>query len=303
MYWGIPISLYLFLAGASAGAFALALGLSAWSRGASADAGSGSGDARALTATARRVGFAAAPVLLAVGAVFLIVDARGGLSHPLSYLGVFTNFGSVMTWGAWIILLSLIAQVAALVVSAGKREVSDGVRKAGTVVGLVLAAALAVYTGVLLGVATPVPLWNSAALVVLFALSAALSGVALVFLVGFFADRENTVALVGQLEVPILVAEVAEVVTLVAHLAITATRGAAGAGSVESLVVGDYAIAFWVGLVIVGLALPLVLNAVSAASARRSSALAGALAGTVIGAVVLRVVIVGAAQFTVVSPF
>lgn len=301
MYWGIPVSLYLFLAGASAGAFALALGLGAWARG--AGAGSDAGDVRALTATARRVGFAAAPVLLAVGAVFLIVDARGGLSHPLSYLGVFSNFGSVMTWGAWIILLSLVAQVAALVVSAGGREVSDGARKAGTVAGLVLAAALAVYTGVLLGVAAPVPLWNSAALVVLFALSAGLSGVALVFLVGFLVDRENTLALVGRLEAPILVAEVVEVVTLVAHLALTATRGAAGAGSVESLVAGDYAIAFWVGLVIVGLALPLAANAAGSVRARRSGVVAGALAGTVIGAVVLRVVIVGAASFTVVSPF
>lgn len=355
MTWGIPIALYLFLAGASAGSFAFALllnarahdgrvrpsiatGESSTAQGESSTAQGepSAAQAQPSTAVAQKVGFIAAPLLLAFGVVFLIVDAQGGLSHPAAFFGVFLNFGSVMTWGAYFILLTFIAEVVSLWLFVSGKARENGLPGALIAVGLILSFALAAYTAVLLGVVGPSPLWNSAALVILFAISAALSGASLVVLVQFALDREGASSLIESLTVPALVIEVVEAVVLAAHVFLVAANGAAGAASATSLVSGSYAVAFWLGLVVVGIALPLVVNAFGARKAGSivggqvasglgaaanaqgagaatavpvSSALGAlsvhviALAGTVVGALVLRIVIIGAAQLTYVSVF
>lgn len=298
MTWGIPVSLYLFFAGASAGSFALALTFAVL------EGSKRFGELAQRGSALKKSGFILAPILLVVGAILLLIDASAGLTRPLSYLGVFGNAGSAMTWGSWIILLNLVAQVVAVVLAVRKKELSASAKRAWAIVGLVLAAALAIYTAILLGVVEPSPLWNSAALVILFVLSAVLSGVALAAILGLILDREGTTEALRALRGPILGAELAEIVTLVAHLAVTAARGDAGALSVASLVSGDYAAAFWLGIVIVGFAVPIVLEALPSVRAGKGvGALFAAFTATAVGALFLRVVIIGAAQFAFVSAF
>lgn len=300
--WGISISLYLFLAGVSAGAFAVA----SWTELHAGSDGEGSRLARAGVLV-RRAGSVAAAVALFAGTLLLVSDARGGLSNPVAFFGLLSNWRSPMTWGTAIIVVTLVLEVLSAVRAFGGKSAGRGL----VVANLVFAAALAVYTGVLLGVSQPVPLWNSAALVVLFTASAFLSGSALALLLARLAADDDAVAGVDQLiagyEKPLVVVGVIEALTLFAHLFVVAQIAPAGAATVASLLTGAFAVPFWLGIVIVGILVPLLAggHAIKRSGSQEAAAtsavqIAGFVA-IIAGAAVLRILIIVAAQATVVS--
>ncbi|MBE6472208.1 MAG: hypothetical protein E7Z99_01310 [Coriobacteriaceae bacterium] len=298
--WGIPIALYLFLAGVSAGAFAVA---SLVELRAAGDDGAGVGEAAGLLV--RRIGAVVAVVALVVGTLFLVADARGGLSNPVAFFGLLTNWTSPMTWGVAIIVLTLVFEALATVRAfAGKRG-----HGALVAVGLVFAALLAVYTGVLLSASQPVPLWNSGALVVLFVASAFLSGSALVLLVARLAAgeaAEGVDQLIASYGKAFVAVGALEALALFAHLFAVAQVAPAGGATVASLLSGVYALPFWLGIVAVGIAVPLFAEVYAIKRQGSQAAAGGAVqlvgfAGIIVGAAVLRILVVVAAQATVIS--
>jgi len=298
--WGIPIALYLFLAGVSAGAFAVA---SLVELRAAGDDGAGVGEAAGLLV--RRIGAVVAVVALVVGTLFLVADARGGLSNPVTFFGLLTNWASPMTWGVAIIVLTLVLEALATVRAfAGKRG-----HGALVAVGLVFAALLAVYTGVLLSASQPVPLWNSGALVVLFVASAFLSGSALVLLVARLAAgeaAEGVDQLIASYGKAFVAVGALEALALFAHLFAVAQVAPAGGATVASLLSGVYALPFWLGIVAVGIAVPLFAEVYAIKRQGSQAAAGGAVqlvgfAAIVIGAAMLRILVVVAAQATVIS--
>ncbi|MDR2586807.1 MAG: polysulfide reductase NrfD [Coriobacteriales bacterium] len=233
--WGAIIAWYLFLAGVGGGAYVFAA-LLGW-----------------LFPTLkkmRRYALIMVPVVVIVGLLLLIVDAEGGLKNPLRFVLLLTNFGSVMTWG--VVFLSgfvLIALIALLLDLKGRP-----LPRWLDVLGVVLALSVALYTGALLGVAKTFPLWNTALLPILFLVSALSAGGAAILLAGaLFAPEE--LAQIKSLKKAHYVLPLIELVLLASLLFITFHNSTAGAASVLSLVCGRYALAFWVGLVGLGLVL------------------------------------------------
>ena len=179
--WSWQPALYLFLGGMGAGAFVMAAVLFLIDR------------------TRHRlivcVSMWAALASLAVGLLLLLSE----LVTPLRGLMMWQSFGhftSWMTYGAW----GAFAAMAVFAVSAllatrpvgvwlakkwkwfEKRGVA--LRRVLAVIGIVLGAFVAVYTGMLLMAAGSVPLWSTPLLPALFTVSAFDTGVALVELVG-----------------------------------------------------------------------------------------------------------------------
>ncbi len=249
--WNGIIAWYLFLAGLGAGAFASAFLLGRFCPG---------------TQAMVRAGRLIAPVVVAIGLVLLMLDARGGLYHPLRFAFLLTNFQSVMTWG--VVFLSAF-EVVALVVA-----VMDLARKNPPrwleVVGVVLSVCVAVYTGALLGACAPYPLWNLAILPILFLASAASAGAAAVLGIGAVAFPAQY-ARTGKLQHIHLGFMAAEVVVLVVLLVVTAGVSPEGVLSVQRLTGGDYAGLFWCLLVIVGLAAPIAIDLAMTFAARNAS--------------------------------
>ncbi len=238
--WGSIIAWYLFLAGLGAGAFATSAFLG-W---------------RHPEATSmRKVGHVIAPVVVAVGLVLLMVDAEAGLHNPLRFFYLLSNFGSVMTWGVVFLSLFMVVAIAALVLDILKKNVPTWL----DIVGVALAFAVAVYTGALLGVCNTFPLWNNALLPILFLVSAMSAGAASVLLVAVVkhADEFNRVGVLKKFHfcLPII-----ELVLVVSLLFITSFNSPAGFESVMNLVVGEYALPFWLGLVVIGLIMPTALE-------------------------------------------
>lgn len=238
--WGSIIAWYLFLAGLGAGAFATSAFLG-W---------------RHPEATSmRKVGHVIAPVVVAVGLVLLMVDAEAGLHNPLRFFYLLSNFGSVMTWGVVFLSLFMIIAIAALVLDILKKNVPTWL----DIAGVVMAFAVAVYTGALLGVCNTFPLWNTALLPILFLVSAMSAGAASVLLVAVVkhADEFNRVGVLKKFHfcLPII-----ELILVASLLFITSFNSPAGFESVMNLVVGEYALPFWLGLVVIGLIMPTALE-------------------------------------------
>lgn len=256
MVWDWIIACYLFLAGLGAGAFVLAV-IVGWKN---PNAGK-----------LKKIGLIIAPVVVAVGTLLLMVDARAGLMHPLRFFGLLTNFSSIMTWGVVILMAFLLVSVVslALMLRSGKTP------KWLDIVGIVCALGVATYTGMLLGDASVAfPLWNPAVLPLLFIVSAASSGFAAVLLVGHLTHAVPQS--LGFARVTGVVFPVLEAVLIGVLLAVTISmQGPASVGaaaSVAGLVSGTYAVPFWLGLVIVGLALPFSIEVATLLKTRRSNA-------------------------------
>ena len=123
---------------------------------------------------AKLAAVAVAVVAVGLGALILAVDARGGMMHPLRFVHLIGNLGSVMAWGVIFISLFLVGAI----VCAGMMLAKKQPPRALEIVTAVLGLGVSLYTGVLLGTAPAFPLWSLAALPIAFLVSAAYTGYA-----------------------------------------------------------------------------------------------------------------------------
>ena len=240
MVWGPMIAWYLFLAGASAGAFLTSAFV----------------EVKYPESVKMRVaGRIIAPIFLGIGLVMLMLDAEAGLHNPLRFFWLIANPGSVMTLGVYFICVFMpVALVSALLEVLKKRA-----PKWLTWIGIVFAFAVAAYTGFLLGVVKAFPLWNNAVLPILFVVSALSAGLAATSLVGLLVDRERFEQM-WLIKKSHVILSAIEMVVLATMLVIVSAGSVEGAASVYSLVAGQYAPAFWGGIVLLGLVAPFIIE-------------------------------------------
>lgn len=284
--WGALIGWYLFLAGVGAGAYMIgAVGEFADDR----------------VKSVSNVGVILGPPLVAIGCLLLLLD----LGRPERFLFAYLQpFSSMIALGTWILSVFLIVgfvQIGILVLPPFKGKASGGLWKTLWGIGSVAAVATAVYTGVLLGVIKAVPFWNTPVLPLLFLVSATSTGAGAVFLGApvhraiFGGDGAEALHRVARLDLGLVLAEI---VVLFFYLVIMAGAGPVAAASVKVLTSGGYALAFWLGVVVIGLLVPLVLEAMgSRAKAGASTSSFGTLAAAVcllVGGIILRLAVLGA---------
>ena len=240
MVWGPMIAWYLFLAGASAGAFLTSAFV----------------EVKYPESVKMRVaGRIIAPIFLGIGLVMLMLDAEAGLHNPLRFFWLISNPGSVMTLGVYFICVFMpVALVSALL-----EVLKKPVPKWLTWIGIVFAFAVAAYTGFLLGVVKAFPLWNNAVLPILFVVSALSAGLAATSLVGLLVDRERFEQM-WLIKKSHVILSAIEMVVLATMLVIVSAGSVEGAASVYSLVAGQYAPAFWGGIVLLGLVAPFIIE-------------------------------------------
>ena len=282
MVWGPMIAWYLFLAGASAGAFLTSAFV----------------EVKYPESVKMRVaGRIIAPIFLGIGLVMLMLDAEAGLHNPLRFFWLIANPGSVMTLGVYFICVFMpVALVSALLEVLKKR-----VPKWLTWIGIVFAFAVAAYTGFLLGVVKAYPLWNNAILPILFVVSALSAGLAATSLVGLVTDRERFEHM-WLIKKSHVILSAIEMVVLFTMLVIVSAGSFEGAASVNSLIAGQYAPAFWGGIVILGLVAPFCIEGYPVFIAKRVETSTTSLvvsligeAGVLVGGFLLRLLVILAA--------
>ena len=240
MVWGPMIAWYLFLAGASAGAFLTSAFV----------------EAKYPESVKMRVaGRIIAPIFVGIGLLMLMLDAEAGLHNPLRFFWLISNPGSVMTLGVYFICVYMPVALAVAVLEILKKRVPKWL----TWIGIVFAFAVAAYTGFLLGVVKAYPLWNNAILPILFVVSALSAGLAATSLVGLLVDRERFEQM-WLIKKSHVILSAIEMVVLATMLVIVSAGSVEGAASVYSLVAGQYAPAFWGGIVLLGLVAPFIIE-------------------------------------------
>jgi formate-dependent nitrite reductase membrane component NrfD len=293
--WGWEIPVYLFLGGLSAGVMIL----SAWL-------------ARTAPERARALRLAplAVPVLLSAGMLALFLDL-GFKAHVYRFYLAFEP-SSPMSWGAWILILVYPAAPALAVAGLTDGEASAlagwrplaALRLARPVARLVawcrarasslaalnvgLGAALGVYTGILLGALGARAAWSSSLLGPLFLVSGVSTAAAGLMLLpsdpGAHARlRRWDVTAVGL-----------ELALLALYLLGLATGDEAARQAAHLFLGGGYTAAFWTLVVILGLLVPLGLEALEARRGLRPTAAAPAL--LLAGGFALRWILVAAGQ-------
>lgn len=240
MIWGSIIAWYLFLAGLGAGAYMTSALVE---------------KLYPEAIVTRKIGRFIAPCVVIIGLMLLMVDAKAGLFHPWRFALLLTNIHSVMSWG--VVFLSLFVVVALF--SAAAEFFNWEIPSWFTRFGIVLAISVAAYTGVLLGVVKTFPLWNTALLPILFLVSACSAGMAASLGISLFIAKEE-VSKLSALSRIHLALPVLELVLLASLLFVTSYNSTAAYASVVSLVAGKYALVFWLGLVVIGLILPLAVE-------------------------------------------
>jgi formate-dependent nitrite reductase membrane component NrfD len=214
---------------------------------------------------------------LAIGMLFLWID----LARRWNAWRFYATFQvtSPMSWGSWILLvamivlfLRLLTHLPAPVPKIVKWRVARWGRalwRFGATVGRALArlnrlwdlltlsfgAALGLYTGVLLNTIAARPLWNSSVLPFLFLASGLASGLAFLTL---FADAKK----LKQLAPVAMTIGGVELFLILSYLLTLLTGAEAARRAATLLFEGPYATTFWVFVVLVGLLLPFLIEAV-----------------------------------------
>ena len=296
--WGWPVALYLFLGGLTAGLMVLAGWLALKERG------------REKFPAIFRI-FPLAPLFISAGMLLLFVD----LDYKVHVWRFFTAFRptSPMSWGSWILLLvypaSILFILATLrgsfprfvaflekgglpgrtwgalapVVAFAQSHVRLWAR---AVIGC--GVLLGMYTGILLGSLAARPFWNSPLLPPLFLVSGISVALALVAL---FSARGEESRFYLRLDMGLVTAEVTLLLIFVIGLL---SSSQAQVQSATLILGGPYSAPFWVLVVGMGLALPLLLEFLELRGMDVPAFLASAL--VILGGLALRFVLLAAGQ-------
>ncbi|MBE3550704.1 MAG: polysulfide reductase NrfD [Brockia lithotrophica] len=267
--WGIIIALYLFLAGMSAGAYATAY------------------LAQRLYPEARKIrwsGYLVAPWLVIVGLVLLMVDAEAGFFHPWRFIYLYIGRPtSIMAIGVYILtvftplaLYRFVVTLAEIWKEGGEKRWPLGLdrffsrpprwlrwlvegRPGLDFLGLVMAAATATYTALLIGNVHAVPLWNTSVLPVLFVTSAFSTGIAVTLFTAVAWDPRAEAHTLPFLNLGVSLKGL-ELFLLFCLLYFGWYGDVAGRAAVAELMWGRLAPLFWGGLVLFGLVVPLYIE-------------------------------------------
>lgn len=287
--WGPPIAWYLFLAGTGAGAYLVAV-----------VAGLLGERYRTLVKPGVLLG---AP-LVAIGCLLLLVDLGVPARFMLTFLQPQT---SMMSVGVIIISLFIVLSGVHWVLTLVKKGSPKFLLVLSIVAG-VFALGTAAYTGCLLALVQAIPFWHQPMLPVLFVLSALSTGIGAVFVAlgiarlvrpAAFSDpaAEKAVHGLGAVDLPIIVAEL---LILFSMMFIMGSTDTVASTSVAFIVSGAYAVPFWLGIVIVGLLVPGILEVLALTTWREKGVACAMNSGIatglclLIGGLILRFAIVSA---------
>lgn len=263
--WDVRLPIDLFLGGVGVGAFLLAIVLSRYDK-----------EYKDIV----KVGAYLAPVSVLVGILIMATEV-GQPGRMLTGFWFRTNFASAFGWGGWLqgIFIALSAAYAWLLYKGG----DEGTRRMVGYAGAVFAIAVGAYHGLLLSlVETTRPVWN-AVVPVLFITSALTTGVAAVMLIAAVktAALDAVKKLAGVLGVLL---GIQAFLLLVYLLSLARNDSAEAVLGMQALISGSFAMAFWLGAVLLGVLVPLGALAVS----KSSSALRIATVLVLLGGFALR---------------
>jgi formate-dependent nitrite reductase membrane component NrfD len=278
--WHGLIAAYLFLGGLGGGVMAL---------GALADLFWQANDAQADRRPALFAGLAGM-VALGVGSLILVLD----LVQPLAAIFALSNFHSWITWGILFISLYFVAGILYVFPYLRKQRVAGPAQRVAGIAAGILGLLVSVYTGFLLSSSTGIPFWNTPALPLLFLVSGVSTGAALLMLhlitLKSSPFAAHTLHLLERVDLGLVAFEL---LILFAFINM-ASAGNAGIKAGAQYLLGS--VGFTVGVALLGLLLPAILEAISIRKKQVSLTVAASVF-VLIGGALLRIYVLQAGYF------
>lgn len=157
----------------------------------------------------------------------------------------------------------------------------------------ILAFGVAIYSGFVVGYVGAIKFWNSAIIPILFVIAGLCGGLAILLAINL-GDPAQATAVVGVMRVVL----VAFAVFMAVYLWIATYESEAARDSVARVVKGNIAPVFWIGVVLLGIIMPIAILFTSAAVA----SLIITVVGVIVGGVSLRYVILKAGLYSPLVP-
>ena len=257
--WNYLIAIYLFTAGLSSGAAII---------------GSIADIMGIINERIKRVAIYLAPFPVMLGLICLVAD----LHRPWNFYQVLIHYNptSVLSWGAFFLLVfPIVAFIYFIMVYF---NYNGALRKIMAWLELVLGLAIGVYAGLLLAAIYNNPVWSNPLIVFLFFISALSTGGCMIILGGKLWDSlegavrkivpeewlpaqrslnfdDEQIRLLIGLDAVIIIIELMIISTIIISYALRPT----GDIALGAIFTGGYYLLFWIGLVLIGLLIPLVL--------------------------------------------
>jgi formate-dependent nitrite reductase membrane component NrfD len=244
---------YLFLAGAGSGAYVIA---SIFSYIGGRTQIESVREYREIT----RGGFYLGPLLVMLGAVFLVFD----LGSPEKAYRLFLSAKfTYLTFGSWAVLLFCLFSTALALL----RSRADFVRPSRLVFktlelfALLFAIGIMVYTGMFISSMPSVPFLNTPLVIVLLVISSLATGSALITLYGFFNQQRKSMffglKIIPRIDLALILLEV---LILGALVVIKYFEGGVAYKSVHVMLFGNEFLLFWIGVIFLGVLVPLIAS-------------------------------------------
>lgn len=242
-FWGVLIAMYLFLGGL--GAMTFCISFYYWFKG--------------VTEKLVFRGAIASLVAVVIGMLALI----GDLERPWMFYYVFLSPKINVT--SWIFIGSVLLAVftlCAFVFALGLRfvKLSRGFMKTIGTIGFVTGIGVSAYTGILIGIVFNVPFWNAPALPLIFMISALSTGLSTLILLIIEMKDEIIETISHELAKADGYVMILELIVLAIFLLIRSYGPIGAIESVKMILFGDLAVYFVGGVLLMGLAIPIMLT-------------------------------------------
>jgi polysulfide reductase chain C len=237
--WRWLIAAYLFLAGVGGGAY-LAGVIASFAL---------------ETELVSKIGVSLGVPCVLIGTFFLLAD----LGKPINAWRVWMKPGT--SWIARGTIIIVLFMIFAAIQTAfwiwPFPGTIENARGAIAILGAIFAFLTVIYTGLLLGYSQPIALWRTALLPVLFFVSAVSTGIMAIVLIGdYLVPGELPVSLLARIDAVILVFEM----FLLIMFLYNAYRTIETRFSAKRILNGAVAPVFWLGVVVCGLLIPLLIE-------------------------------------------
>jgi molybdopterin-containing oxidoreductase family membrane subunit len=249
--WGLWVSFYIFFIGLSAGSFLIVTSNYAF----------GNDSLKEIT----KVGLYTALITMLGGFLFLLID----IGHMGRFWTVFfhRNWTSILSWGMQLYLFYLLFVCTLLVLAIKNRATlqNQKVVKILTYIGIPLAIAIHGGNGAVFAVIKARAFWNSPLFPVVFLVSALLSGVAILLLISILSPQlRKNLQLLNKLAKTMGFLLIASIILILFQHFIGFYEDIPDKTiNLNLLMTGDFSTLFWVGQIIIGAALPLMIIAIS----------------------------------------
>jgi formate-dependent nitrite reductase membrane component NrfD len=233
----------------------------------------------------------------------IVVVLKGGFH--LLYLGKPLRFWRILTrpQTSWIsrgfIFVGGFIVFGALQLLVSYLQPGSGIEIVLKAIAAVMAFCEAIYTGFAMNYVNGIPFWNSALVPLLFILYGILGGLAVLMAIMLVSGNMAGLAGVEEISRALMIAGA---LALIIYLWSATYMGATAKASVRELVTGRIAAVFWIGLVVLGIVIPLGVSLLSLRLEFSPAVLIGAVISEIIGGLSLRYCLLKGGEYSPLIP-